>query len=172
MIKRIVSGGQTGADRAALDIARALGIETGGWVPRGRWAEDGRLPDCYPNMRQTESADPAVRTAYNVRDTDGTVVFSHGEVSGGTKWTADVSAELGKPMLHLDLARQSVTAAADCLLEWVAAEHIEVLNVAGPRQSEDGEIHAAVRAVLETALRSPSDTFGHRDSAPGPTNPS
>ena len=101
MIRRIVSGGQTGADRAALDAARELGIETGGWVPRGRWAEDGRVPDCYPNMKETDSADPAMRTEHNVRDSDGTVVFSHGEVSGGTKWTMEVNGRLRKPLLRL-----------------------------------------------------------------------
>ena len=152
MIRRIVSGGQTGADRAALDTARELGIETGGWVPLGRRAEDGRLPDRYPNMQETTTADPAVRTEHNVRDSDGTVVFSHGEVFGGTKWTVRVSARLGRPVLRLDLATQSVDAAAQRLLVWTAAHRIEVLNVAGPRGSEDGDIHAAVREVLRTAL--------------------
>lgn len=152
MIRRIVSGGQTGADRAALDAAGALCIETGGWVPRDRWAEDGRVPDCYPNMKETTSAEPARRTEYNVRDSDGTVVFSHGETFGGTKWTVEVSGRLRKPMLHLDLATHSAAGAADRLLAWMATEGIEVLNVAGPRESEDGDIHAAVRAVLETAL--------------------
>ena len=97
MITRLISGGQTGADRAALDAARELGIETGGWVPRDRRAEDGRVPERYPNMKETDSADPAVRTECNVRDSDGTVVFSHGEVSGGTKWTVEVSGRLRKP---------------------------------------------------------------------------
>ena len=153
MIRRIVSGGQTGADRAALDSARALGLETGGWVPRDRWAEDGRVPDCYPNMKETISADPSLRTEFNVRDSDGTLVFCHGEVSGGTKWTMDVSGKLCKPMLHLDLAALSVEAAASRLLQWTTAEGIEVLNVAGPRESEDPDIHSAVRAVLDAALR-------------------
>ena len=153
MIRRIVSGGQTGADRAALDTARELRIETGGWVPRGRWAEDGRVPDCYPNMKETASADPALRTEYNVRETDGTVVFFHGGVSGGTKWTADVSGKLRKPLLRLDLATCSVEAAASRLIEWTAAEGVEVLNVAGPRESEDPDIHAAVCAVLVAAFR-------------------
>ena len=153
MIRRIVSGGQTGADRAALDTAREFGIETGGWVPRDRWAEDGRVPDCYPNMKETASADPALRTEYNIHDSDGTVVFSHGDVSGGTKWTVDASGKLHKPMLHLDLATRSVAAAASRLREWTAAEGIEVLNVAGPRESEDADIHAAVRAVLVAAFR-------------------
>ena len=153
MIRRIVSGGQTGADRAALDAAIALGIETGGWVPLGRWAEDGPVPDRYPNMKETDSADPAVRTQCNVRDSDGTVVFSHGEGSGGTKWTVEIGARLRKPLLCLDLSTQRVETAADRLLEWTAAEGIEVLNVAGPRESEDTGIHCAVRAVLDMALR-------------------
>ena len=153
MIRRIVSGGQTGVDRAALDTARERGIETGGWVPRGRWAEDGRVPDCYLNMKETDSADPALRTEYNVRDSDGTVVFCHGDVSGGTKWTMAVAAKLRKPMLHLDLAAHSAQTATSRLLTWTAAEDIEVLNVAGPRESEDADIHAAVRAVLDAAFR-------------------
>ena len=153
MIRRIVSGGQTGADRAALDTARELGIETGGWVPRGRWADDGRIPDCYPNMMETTSDDPALRTECNVRDSDATVVFSHGAVSGGTKWTMEVAGKLRKPMLHLDLATLPAQAAASRLFAWMEAEGIEVLNVAGPRESEDPDIHAAVRAALGTALR-------------------
>ena len=158
-IVRIVSGGQTGADRAALDAARELGIETGGWVPRGRWAEDGGVPDRYPNMKETTSGDPALRTECNVRDSDGTVVFSRGDISGGTKWTMEVAAKLGKPMLHLDLARYSAEAASGRLIEWMGAEGIEVLNVAGPRESEDAGIHVAVRAVLGIALRgAPADT--------------
>lgn len=152
MISRVISGGQTGADRAALDAAIALGMETGGWVPRGRWAEDGRVPDCYPNMKETDSADPAIRTEHNVRDSDGTVVFSHGEVSGGTRWTVEVSGRLRKPLLRLDLSTQPVEDAAGRLREWIAAEGIEVLNVAGPRASEDAAIDSAVRAVLGVAL--------------------
>ena len=166
-IRRVVSGGQTGADRAALDAAGDLDIETGGWVPRGRWAEDGGVPDCYPNMAETESADPAQRTEYNVRDSDGTVVFSRGDVSGGTKLTIEMAGKLRKPMLHLDLATQSVETAAGRLLEWTATEGIEVLNVAGPRESEDPAIHAAVRSVLGIALRAaPPDSRGRHDSPP------
>ena len=156
-VRRIVSGGQTGADRAALDAARALGIDTGGWVPRDRWAEDGSIPDCYPDMQETDSPDPAQRTECNVRDSDGTVVFSHGDVFGGTKWTMEVAAKLRKPMLHLDLATHSEEAAACRLLEWTAAQGIEVLNVAGARESEDAGIHAAVRSVLGIALRATPD---------------
>jgi len=169
MIKRIVSGGQTGADRAALDAAQALGIETGGWVPRNRWAEDGRVPDRYRNMKETTSADPAARTACNVRDSDGTVVFSHGTVSGGTKWTVEAGRKLHKPMLRLDLATQPVETAAHRLLAWSVAERIEVLNAAGPRESEDGGIYAAVRSVLESAFGGSSDISNQRDGTPRPT---
>ena len=153
MIRRIISGGQTGSDRAALDAAREAGIETGGWVPRGRWAEDGTVPDCYPNMKETCSAEPAIRTTCNVRDSDATVVFHHGDLFGGTQRTVEAGGELGKPLLCLDLSRCSTEVAATCLLDWAAAEGVEVLNVAGPRQSEDEEIYAAVRAVLDFAFR-------------------
>lgn len=169
MIKRIVSGGQTGADRAALDAAQALAIETGGWVPRDRWAEDGRIPDRYPNMKETTSADPSARTECNVRDSDGTVVFSHGAVSGGTEWTVQAGRKLRKPMLRLDLATQPVETAAHRLLAWTMTEGIEVLNVAGPRESEDGGIYAAVRSVLESAFGGSSDISNQRDGAPRPT---
>ena len=122
MIKRIVSGGQTGVDRAALDAAQALGIKTGGWVPRNRWAEDGRVPDRYLNMKETTSADPAARTECNVRDSDGTVVFSHGAVSGGTELTVQAGGKLRKPMLRLDLATQPAETAARRLLAWSVGE--------------------------------------------------
>ena len=167
-IGRIVSGGQTGADRAALDAARELGIETGGWVPRGRWAEDGRVPDRYANMKETDASDPARRTEYNVRDSDGTVVFSHGAVSGGTKWTMEAAVKLRKPMLHLDLDTHSARAAASRLRAWMEAEGIEVLNVAGPRESEDAGIHAAVRSVLDIALRAASHETRRGGDAPRP----
>ena len=110
-------------------------------------------------MKETTSDDPAQRTRYNVRDSDGTVVFSRGDVSGGTKWTMDVAGTLGKPMLHLDLGARSARTAAHRLLAWVEAEGIEVLNVAGPRESEAPGIHGAVRSVLGIALRAaPDDT--------------
>ena len=168
MIRRVVSGGQTGADRAALDVAQALGIETGGWVPRNRWAEDGRIPGRYPDMKETSSADPAVRTECNVRDSDGTVVFSHGPVAGGTKWTVKAAGKLRRPVLHLDLATQPVDAAARRLRAWTVAEDIAVLNVAGPRASEDRDIYAAVRSVLESAFGETPEVSDQRD---GPTRP-
>ena len=126
------------------------------------------MPNRYPNMKETDSADPALRTEYNVRDSDGTVVFSRGEPFGGTKWTVEVCRRLRKPLLCLDLSTRSTQAAALRMLEWTAAEGIEVLNVAGPRASEDADIHAAVCSVLDIALPARPDDTRHAGGAPPP----
>lgn len=149
---RIVSGGQTGADRAALDTALELKLETGGWVPIGRAAEDGAIPDRYANLRETESSLPSVRTQLNVRDSDATVIISHGAPVGGTALTQCIARKLGKPLLHLDLDSISETDASARLREWLSSERPGILNVAGARESEDGEIYAAVKRVLTAAL--------------------
>lgn len=155
MIDRIVSGGQTGADRAALDFALANGIRVGGWVPNGRLAEDGRIPEHYPDLIETESADPAVRTARNVRDSDATLILSHGPLDGGSLLTFEEATRARKPVLHLDLDQMTAVAAAARLRSWLAALRPRTLNVAGPRASKDPRISAATGAVLEAALRVP-----------------
>jgi len=96
LIERILSGGQTGVDRAALDVALELGIPCGGWCPAGRRAEDGRIPAIYP-VQETESRNYAVRTRRNVRDTDGTLVLVNGPVSGGTRLTVKCADDENKP---------------------------------------------------------------------------
>jgi len=149
---RIVSGGQTGADRAALDIALALGMETGGWVPGGRLAEDGVIPERYPNLVEAESACPAVRTELNVRDSDATVIFSHGAPTGGTALTESLVHRYGRLLLLLDLSTMTGIDASIRLREWLARHRPLVLNVAGARDSEDPEIYAATRRVLGEAL--------------------
>ncbi|MGH7337286.1 MAG: putative molybdenum carrier protein [Myxococcota bacterium] len=153
MLDRIVSGGQTGADRAALDFALANGIRAGGWVPKGRVAEDGRIPERYPDLVETESADPAVRTARNVRDSDGTLILSHGPLDGGSRLTFEEAERAHKPVLHLDLDQMDVAAAAARLQSWLAELRPHTLNVAGPRASRDPRIAAATGAVLAMALR-------------------
>ncbi len=149
---RIVSGGQTGADRAALDVALELGLEVGGWVPRGRWAEDGPIPAHYANLRETESPNPAVRTRLNVRDSDATVVFSHGPLSGGSKLTVESADRAGRPVFHLDLSTMSRSEAAETLCQWLRSCTPWTLNVAGPRASGDPRIAEATRQVLRAAL--------------------
>ena len=130
MLARVVSGGQTGVDRAALDVALELGIPCGGWCPRGRRAEDGALPARYP-LQETPTEEYAERTEWNVRDSDGTLVLTRGEPSGGIALTIELARQLGKPHLVLDLRRQPE--AAD-VIEWIHRERIGVMNVAGPRE--------------------------------------
>jgi RimJ/RimL family protein N-acetyltransferase len=150
---KIVSGGQTGADRAALDFALENGFDTGGWVPRGRRAEDGRIPDRYPGLVEAPSADPAVRTVLNVRDADATLIVSRGPLSGGSLLTLREAERLGRPVLHLDLDRAPLEVAAGRLQRWLDAHRPGVLNVAGPRASRDAAIAAATRALLDAGCR-------------------
>ncbi len=126
---RLVSGGQTGVDRAALDAALELGVPVGGWVPRGRLAEDGRIPDRYP-MREAEAADYANRTRLNVRDSDATLIITRGAPAGGTALTIEFARELGRPVRIVDLDGD---VDVDGLGDWIAG--VETLNVAGPRES-------------------------------------
>jgi hypothetical protein len=155
MLTKIVSGGQTGADRAALDFALANGFRAGGWVPRGRLAEDGPIPERYPGLAESDSADPAVRTALNVRDSDATLLLSHGPLAGGSLLTLREATRRGRPVLHLDLDRISPASAERQLRRWLAEVRPRTLHVAGPRASEDPRIAAATLAVLGAALRGP-----------------
>lgn len=152
MLERIVSGGQTGADRAAWDFALANGFRIGGWVPRGRLAEDGRIPPYYAGVLETDSDDPAVRTSFNVRDSDATLIVSHGALAGGSLLTFEEARRADKPVLHLDLAAVARGDAAALLRRWLTEVAPRVLNVAGPRASQDPAIAAATRDVLATAL--------------------
>jgi len=151
-LRKLVSGAQTGADRAALDLALERGLEIGGWIPRGRLAEDGIIPSRYTGLRETDSADPAERTACNVRDSDATLIVSHGPLAGGSRLTAEEATRLSKPQLHLDLTMLSPVEAVERLRQWLHAMDPQVLNVAGPRASEDPTIGGAVAALLSDAL--------------------
>jgi hypothetical protein len=151
-----VSGGQTGADRAAWDTALEAGLTIGGWVPRGRSAEDGAIPAHYPNLREAPSADPAVRTELNVRDSDATLLLSHGPLRGGSALTLAACERLGRPVLHLDLSQQALEAACAEARSWLLQTQARVLNVAGPRHSEDAKIFAATRALLRALLADPA----------------
>ena len=141
----IVTGGQTGVDRAALDVALALGIPAGGWCPQGRRAEDGPLPLRYP-LRETPLPDYAQRTRWNIRDSDGTLVLTLGPLQGGTALTVEETQQSGKPVFVVDLAQAvPVTDVRD----WIEAHRIRTLNVAGPRASEASGIYEEARACLE-----------------------
>lgn len=153
IVRRIISGAQTGADRGALDAALELGLETGGWVPRGRKAEDGAIPDHYPNLRETHADDYETRTRWNVRDSDATLILSHGPLTGGSAFTESIARSLGKPVLHIDLASMTPADAAATIRAWLAPVIGGTLNVAGPRASHDPAIHAATKEILLLVLR-------------------
>lgn len=153
-MRSIVSGGQTGADRAALDFAVRHGVPYGGWCPRGGWAEDrprppGLLAD-FPLLRATRSADPAVRTRLNVCDSTATVVLTDDrgpEVSAGTTAALAAARRLGRPHRVVDVGADD---AAESLRTFLAALPADArVNVAGARESESPGLHATALALLE-----------------------
>ena len=154
---RLVSGGQTGADRAALDVAIRLGIPYGGWCPRGGRAED--LPDspgllrAYPELVETPATDSAVRTEWNVRDSDATLLLTDRpeSLSGGTALTRDLAVRLGGPFLVTS------TAEVETVRSWLHELRKQVgqplvLNVAGPRESKEPGLYAAASRLLKQVL--------------------
>ena len=140
----IVSGGQTGVDRGALEAAIALGIPHGGRCPRGRLAEDGRIPSRY---RLTESESPLyrVRTEENVLDGDATLILARGRLTGGTRLSRGLARKHGKPCLVVDLAG---AADLEAVRRWLADGAVSKLNVAGPRESQSPGIADAARQFL------------------------
>ena len=151
---KIVSGGQTGADRAALDLALERGVDCGGWCPRGRRAEDGPIDERYP-LRETDSTRYAVRTERNVIDSDATVLITRGPATGGSALTARLARRHRKPLLEIDLARDDLGAAAERLRRFIDEIRPAVLNVAGPRESTTPGIGDLVKELLGAALDAP-----------------
>lgn len=156
---KIVSGGQTGVDRAALDVAIAAGLPYGGWVPKGGLAEDypkaPGLLSKYPALRETETSDPAERTGLNVRDSDATLILltEPGDIrSAGTRLTQETARELRRPLL---IVRADKPRAADLIQDWLLdLGGAKQLNVAGPRENEAPGIYALAVQTLDAALRS------------------
>ena len=143
-IAQIISGGQSGVDRAALDVALALGIPCGGWCPKGRRAEDGAIDTRYP-LKETESAHYRERTTHNVDSADGTLILARGTLSSGTALTHRLAHAAGKPCLVLDLRKHPD---AREVISWITQHHIKTLNIAGPRASQHPEIYADARCFL------------------------
>ncbi|MCX5815196.1 MAG: putative molybdenum carrier protein [Proteobacteria bacterium] len=151
MNTKIVSGGQTGADIAALDVAIKLNIPHGGWIPKGRKTEAGPLPDRY-QLQEMPTGSYTRRTEQNVIDSDGTLVFMHSILSGGSLKTYNYAKKYNKPCLHLDMTKLSVDEAVKEMLQWIEKNNLQILNVAGPRGSKDPEIYTVVKEVLTIAL--------------------
>ena len=145
----VVSGGQSGVDRAALDAALQLGIPCGGWCPRGRRAEDGPIPDRYA-LRETEEDAYEVRTERNVCDSDATLILACSPLHGGTLLTADLARRHAKPCLVLDPQRELTPARA---LNWLIQHQVRVLNVAGPRETSHPSIYPEARRWLLSLFR-------------------
>lgn len=148
MTLRVVTGGQTGVDRAALDVALRLDLPVGGWCPRGRLAEDGPLHPRYP-LTESETDDYAERTRLNVRDSDGTLVLSMGEPTGGTAWTL-VCCRLEHRPVHC--VRLGPEARVEPVWAWLRFHGIRALNIAGPRESIEAGVYALASQFLDTLL--------------------
>jgi predicted Rossmann fold nucleotide-binding protein DprA/Smf involved in DNA uptake len=153
LLEKIISGGQTGVDRAALDAAMELGIPGGGWCPQGRRAEDGRIPDSYP-LQEASSPDYPVRTRLNVEDSDGTLVITAGSPKGGTALTLKLARKLNKPFLLVDLDRETNPFP---VRQWIKKNRVRILNVAGPREGESAGIFEKASTFLREVLTTPPE---------------
>lgn len=146
---KVVSGGQTGVDRAALDAAMELGLPVGGWCPKGRRAEDGLIPDYYP-LKEMNSRAYARRTERNVCDSDGTLIVTTGRLTGGTRLTAELAVAHGQPLRVVEIASAPATKE---IIDWLGTNHLQVLNLAGPRESGCPGIYRAAKAYLLELFR-------------------
>lgn len=148
MIEKIVSGGQTGVDRAALDIALERGIPCGGWCPAGRHADDGVIPERYP-LQETAEMDHTIRTEHNVRDSDGTLMLYRGALQGGTAYAVLMARHLNRPVLAINL---DDSFDVDAVANWIRSNRIRVLHVGGQRESSCPGIYRTAKYKLEDLL--------------------
>jgi hypothetical protein len=152
MIKKIISGGQTGADRAAFDVAIKLNIPHGGWIPKGRQTEDGTLPDKY-NMKEIPTESYPARTEKNVIASDGTLIITRGKLTGESDYTRKMTLRHHKQLLGIDLNQTNHYDAASLIASWIRMQRVEILNVAGPRAGKDPKIYDDVFKILEQAIQ-------------------
>jgi hypothetical protein len=150
-VGKIISGGQTGADRAALDFAMQHDIPHGGWLPKGRRTEEGPLAGKY-QLQEMPTSRYESRTQKNILDSDGTLIVSHGKLNRGSALTRQLAEKHKKPWIHIDLDNVGQKEAARLLAAWMEKHHIFMLNVAGARKSEDARIYQATFALLAAAL--------------------
>jgi len=147
IFEKIISGGQTGADQGALDAALELNHPCGGWCPKGRKSEDGRIPDKYP-VTEHSSTEYSVRTEANVIDSDGTLIFTYGQPTGGTKLTVELARKHGKPLYIFDFEGDALNQDPEVIWQWGLDNDVYVLNVAGPRESNHPDTQVLVKAVM------------------------
>ena len=151
MISKIISGGQTGVDQAALDVAIALGIPHGGWIPKGRKTENGALPDKY-RLKEMPTSSYAKRTEQNVIDSEGTLIISLGPLTGGSELTHKTAMLHDRPCLHIDLGTLNTPQAVKTIRSWIIRHGIGILNIAGPRANENPGIYDMAAKTLRGVL--------------------
>jgi hypothetical protein len=152
MIQKIISGGQTGADRAALDVALKFHIPHGGWIPKGRKTEKGPLPVKY-QLQEMPTDSYEARTEQNVVDSDGTLIVARAKLTGGTDYTRQMTLKHKKQLLGIDLTLMGHFDAASLVASWIKLQGVQILNVAGPRASEDRQIYSDVIIILEQVIQ-------------------
>jgi hypothetical protein len=152
-LEKIISGGQTGVDRGALDAALAAGFACGGSCPADRAAEDGTIPLSYP-LTPLPGAGYRERTLRNVLDSDGSVIFAPGALTGGTRLTREYCGREAKPHLVIDVSRTNQSEAVSAIRRFIAEQRIRILNVAGPRASLWTAGHAYASEVIRRLLES------------------
>jgi hypothetical protein len=163
MLKKVISGGQTGVDRAGLDAAMKAGIPVGGYCPNGRTAEDGTIPDIYP-LEELSSYRYYIRTEKNIVESDGTLIINKGYMTEGTRLTYDLTAKNGKPRLVIYLDDDQVIP-PDLVIKWIQAQRITTLNIAGPRESKIPEgIHKEAYSYLEQVFNLLKEDIQHDQS--------
>ena len=147
IIQKIISGGQTGVDRAALDSALNHNIEIGGWCPAGRKSEDGYIPDKYL-LQETKTEGYYKRTLLNIKNSDGTLILNFGELEGGTLLTKNLCEKHNKPYILVQLEQNCL----DDIVGWVIENSVVTLNVAGPRGSKDENIYPLTYELMNKLL--------------------
>ncbi|MEN8211953.1 MAG: putative molybdenum carrier protein [Thermodesulfobacteriota bacterium] len=151
MIQKIISGAQTGADRAGIDAAIESGVDYGGWLPDGRKAEDGIVPQKYTKLQEIIGGNYPARTEQNVIDSDGTVIFGYGKLTTGSALTRKLAKQHKRPYLHIDLdvIKEPVPLIKDWIIEW----NIKVLNIAGRKASKAPGIYDKVKDIIKQVLK-------------------
>lgn len=151
MIQKIISGGQTGADRAGIDAAIECNVDYGGWLPQGRKAEDGSVSNKYTKLQEIAGGDYPRRTEQNVIDSDGTLIFGYGRLTTGSALTRKLAVQHKKPHLHIDL--NIIKDPVPVIKNWIAGSEIKTLNVAGRKASKAPEIYDRVKDIIKQVLR-------------------
>ena len=151
MIQKIISGAQTGVDRAGIDAAIESGVDYGGWLPHGRKAEDGIVPKEYTKLQEIIGGNYPERTKQNVIDSDGTVIFGYGRLTTGSALTRKFAKQYNKPYLHIDL--DIIKEPVSVIKDWIVDRDIKVLNIAGRKASKAPGIYDKVKDIIRQVLR-------------------